>query len=336
MSSGRANRRFRGGDPVGRTCRCRDPERGRARWTSRTVIDRARKSSHTGRSIRSEQPSKRGARRDSRAPGQRRWRSSSTGTTRTRTACSPTSASATPLKRRSSSPKHRTRHDAPFIEKLGKLNAQHNDGIPRIALKLATGTGKTLVMAMLMLWQAKNGYCRDFVIFVPNLTIRARLAEIRGGSPLYEQLRPKGDRTRLRVTVINFQAWQPRSGVGIEGSMTKEQMRAMGLDAERYKDATTESEDEMIDRLLAAHRGHGHLCVLNDEAHHCYNGERAGGSRIEGESNKEETRGDDVVRSDPGAAATEPAYAKSSTCPRHRCGCESQRSANHRCSSPGQ
>ena len=177
-----------------------------------------------------------------------------------------------------------------FIDRLRTLNAQHNDGISRIALKLATGTGKTLVMAMLMLWQAKNGYCRDFVIFVPNLTIRARLAEIRGGSPLYEQLRPKGDRTRLRVTVINFQAWQPRSGVGIEGSMTKEQMRAMGLDAERYKEATTESEDEMIDRLVAAHRGHGRLCVLNDEAHHCYNGERAGGSRIEGESNKEETR----------------------------------------------
>ena len=107
-----------------------------------------------------------------------------------------------------------------FIEKLGTLNAQHNDGIPRIALKLATGTGKTLVMAMLMLWQAKNGYCRDFVIFVPNLTIRDRLAEIKGGSPLYEQLRPKGDGTRPRVTVINFQAWQARSGVGIEGSMT--------------------------------------------------------------------------------------------------------------------
>ena len=94
----------------------------------------------------------------------------------------------------------------PFTERVGKLNATHNDRIPRIALKLATGTGKTLVMAMLMLWQAKNGYCRDFVIFVPNLTIRDRLAEIQSGSELYERLRPKGDRTRFRVTIINFQA----------------------------------------------------------------------------------------------------------------------------------
>ena len=177
-----------------------------------------------------------------------------------------------------------------FNETLEKLNAGHNDGIPRIALKLATGTGKTLVMAMLMLWQAKNGYCRDFVIFVPNLTIRARLDEIKSASEIYERLRPKDDRTRFRVTIINFQAWQHRGGVGIEGTMTKEQMRAMGLDAERYKHATTETEDEMIDRLLAAHRGHDRVCVLNDEAHHCYNGERAGGSRIEGESKTEEAR----------------------------------------------
>ena len=179
---------------------------------------------------------------------------------------------------------------ARFSDTLQKLNAEYNNGIPRIALKLATGTGKTLVMAMLMLWQAKNGYCQDFIIFVPNLTIKDRLAELQSGSPLYDTLRPKGDRTRFRVTVINFQAWQPRGGLGIEGTITKEQMRAIGLDLERYKQATSESEDEMIDRLLAAHRGHNRLCVLNDESHHCYNREHAGGSQIEGESKKEETR----------------------------------------------
>ena len=29
----------------------------------------------------------------------------------------------------------------------------HNDGLPRVALKMATGTGKTVVMAMLIAWQ---------------------------------------------------------------------------------------------------------------------------------------------------------------------------------------
>ena len=139
----------------------------------------------------------------------------------------------------------------PFNDRLENLNAKHNEAIPRIALKLATGTGKTLVMAMLMLWQAQVGYSQDFVIFVPNLTIRDRLKEIQNGSPLYDRLRPKGDRTRFRVTIINFQAWQPRAGIGIEGTMTKEQMRHMGLDAERYRHATTElAPDTKADTLV--------------------------------------------------------------------------------------
>ena len=91
------------------------------------------------------------------------------------------------------------------------------------------------------------------------------------------------------MTILNFQAWQPRRDVGIEGSITERQKRLIGLDEDRYRNATTESEEEMIERLLAAHRGRGPLCVLNDEAHHCYNGERARGSRIAGESAREET-----------------------------------------------
>ena len=176
----------------------------------------------------------------------------------------------------------------PINETLRDINAEHNGGIPRVALKLATGTGKTLVMAMLILWQAKNGYCRDFVLLVPNLTIRDRLGELRSGSALYDELRPPADKTRFNVTVLNFQAWQQRTGIGVEGPITERQKRLVGLD-ERYRDATTESEDEMIDRLLAAHRGQQSLCVINDEAHHCYNRNHAQGTSI-GESATEENR----------------------------------------------
>ena len=62
----------------------------------------------------------------------------------------------------------------------------------------------------------------------------------------------------------------------------------IGLDLERFREATAESEDEMIDRLLAIHRGQDRLCVMNDEAHHCYNGSRAKGRPIAGESAREE------------------------------------------------
>ncbi len=36
------------------------------------------------------------------------------------------------------------------------LNRDHNAGLPRVALKMATGTGKTVVMAMLIAWQTLN------------------------------------------------------------------------------------------------------------------------------------------------------------------------------------
>ena len=43
-----------------------------------------------------------------------------------------------------------------FRTRLDEQNAHHNDGLPRTALKMATGTGKTVVMAMLIAWQTIN------------------------------------------------------------------------------------------------------------------------------------------------------------------------------------
>lgn len=36
---------------------------------------------------------------------------------------------------------------------LDRENSEHNAGLPRVALKMATGSGKTVVMAMLIAWQ---------------------------------------------------------------------------------------------------------------------------------------------------------------------------------------
>ena len=47
-------------------------------------------------------------------------------------------------------------HGNPDYRAARRANALHNDGLPRIALKMATGTGKTVVMAMLIAWQTVN------------------------------------------------------------------------------------------------------------------------------------------------------------------------------------
>lgn len=48
------------------------------------------------------------------------------------------------------------RGEPDFRTRLDEQNLLHNDGLPRIALKMATGTGKTVVMAMLIAWQPIN------------------------------------------------------------------------------------------------------------------------------------------------------------------------------------
>jgi Type III restriction enzyme, res subunit len=40
--------------------------------------------------------------------------------------------------------------------RLDPENASHNSGLPRMALKMATGSGKTVLMAMLIAWQTVN------------------------------------------------------------------------------------------------------------------------------------------------------------------------------------
>src|SRR5690606_31517839 len=70
-----------------------------------------------------------------------------------------------------------------FLEHLTNANKDANPELMRLALKLATGAGKTTVMAMLIAWQTVNAvrhpqskrFTRGFLITTPGITIRDRL-----------------------------------------------------------------------------------------------------------------------------------------------------------------
>ncbi|MEO5355555.1 MAG: DEAD/DEAH box helicase family protein, partial [Magnetococcus sp. XQGC-1] len=70
-------------------------------------------------------------------------------------------------------------------------NLSANPELFRIALKLATGAGKTTVMAMLMAWQVVNAvrhpksrqFTRGFLIITPGITIRDRLRVLKPNDP---------------------------------------------------------------------------------------------------------------------------------------------------------
>ncbi len=157
---------------------------------------------------------------------------------------------------------------------LRSANREHNDGLPRIALKLATGTGKTVVMAMLMAWHAVNDDLpKDFVVITPGLTVKDRLRELHPSDSgnLLRSLAPsrlQARISRLRVTVINAQALQPRDtlGDGLGGAPSGDIKKLLRRGGPPPKQAYA----DVFREKLPAHRGARRIVVLNDEAHHCY------------------------------------------------------------------
>ena len=166
--------------------------------------------------------------------------------------------------------------------------------IERVCLKMATGTGKTWVMAMLALVEVAADPDRtetDILILTPNLTIRNRLACLGTESDhglgadrdherhIYRSLLPPTLRrlaSRLRVSVRNRHAFglmNNRTGVEKPDETPSKRERAVigQLDAE----AVNETPTAMLARVLPQH-GRRRVKVLNDEGHHCYH--RAEGS----------------------------------------------------------
>ncbi|GAI94137.1 unnamed protein product, partial [marine sediment metagenome] len=78
-----------------------------------------------------------------------------------------------------------------FADYLDSANEQSNPGLSRLALKLATGAGKTTVMAMLIAWQTINAvrrpnskkFTRGFLVATPGLTILDRLRVLQPNDP---------------------------------------------------------------------------------------------------------------------------------------------------------
>lgn len=160
--------------------------------------------------------------------------------------------------------------------RLEQTNHRWNDGIRRLAFKMATGSGKTVVMAMLMIWHAVNrSMPRDFLIIAPNLTVKDRLAELRSDHPEYllPQLTPidlRTDLNRLRVTILNFQKFQRQNDLYVNGRGDAAPAAVRRVLRKTPDPRWEESDEAMLARLLPNHRSNDPLIVINDEAHHCY------------------------------------------------------------------
>ena len=167
-----------------------------------------------------------------------------------------------------------------FLEHLAKANADANPELMRLALKLATGAGKTTVMAMLIAWQTVNAvrhpnskkFTRGFLLVAPGLTIKDRLRVLQPNDPdsYYEsrELIPRdmlGDLERAKIVITNYHSFKLRERIELSKGG---RLLLQGRGGEDLN--TQETEGQMLQRVMPDLMGMKNILVINDEAHHCY------------------------------------------------------------------
>ncbi|MBB1125164.1 BPTD_3080 family restriction endonuclease [Thiospirillum jenense] len=149
----------------------------------------------------------------------------------------------------------------------------------RMACKMATGSGKTVVMAMLIAWQALNKHAvrtdkrftDAFLIVCPGITIRDRLRVLLPSDPenyyRHLDLISLADLDILgsaKIVITNYHAFMLRESNEAAG-LTKRV-----LTGKRPQSAFEETPGQMVKRVCSEFGNKRHIIVINDEAHHCY------------------------------------------------------------------
>ncbi len=158
--------------------------------------------------------------------------------------------------------------EASPAEKQG-IEIPKDNGLTRYACKMATGSGKTVVMGMVIAWQVLNKLANpqdprfsDAVLLVcPNLTIKERLQVLLPWKPnnYYDKfdLVPRGMMERLqqgRFQITNWHLFQPKDDSRSHSVVQR----------------GVESDTAFCRRVLKELGTKRNILVINDEAHHAY------------------------------------------------------------------
>ena len=187
---------------------------------------------------------------------------------------------------------------ADYRRRLEPINAEHNADLPRIGLKMATGTGKTVVMAMLIAWQTINKvvapsdarFAKRFLVVTPGITIRDRLGVLhpeRDDNYYRERDLVPPDLWhalhKAEIGIVNYHTFLPRDAKEIKG-IAKNTRKLLRGDKGEGADAFREKPADVAARILRdLSGGKGGIVVLSDEAHHCYQDKLAPDEKAEKE-----------------------------------------------------
>jgi len=162
--------------------------------------------------------------------------------------------------------------EAPASERVGIDIPSDGGAIKRLCAKMATGSGKTVVMAMVIAWHVLNKvanprdvrFGKNVLVVAPGLTVRSRLAVLKPSHEenYYEEFRvvPPALRDKLRrgkVVIRNWHAlnWETEERIAKKRGVDK---RGPKSDAAYVRD------------VLGEMAGARNLLVINDEAHHAW------------------------------------------------------------------
>jgi type III restriction enzyme len=184
-------------------------------------------------------------------------------------------------------------NDAWIENDLRRFNEEANPDLLRIAFKMATGSGKTVVMAMIIAWHVLNRlsdprsgrYSDTFLAITPGITIRDRLRVLLPNDPdnyyrKWDIVPPEWGQQlhKAKIIITNFHAFKLRE-------LNDASKRTKGILAQNRESPFTESPSQMVRRACRELGNKKNIIVINDEAHHCYK------HKVEGEI--EELTGDE-------------------------------------------
>ena len=162
--------------------------------------------------------------------------------------------------------------ETPASEKTGIDIPTDGGEFRRLCSKLATGTGKTVVMAMLIAWQAinrmtynKDGrFSQHIFIVAPNLTVRERLSVLNPANTknYYDEFDvvPLSLKEKLRQAKVLIRNWH-----ALNWETEEKIEKKKGVDKRGAK------SDEAYTRAVLGDMANArNLIVINDEAHHAW------------------------------------------------------------------
>lgn len=146
----------------------------------------------------------------------------------------------------------------------------------RECCKMATGTGKTIVMGLTIVWQALNKvaypadkrFTKNVLVIAPSITVRDRLSALTLADPqnVYHEFRmiPSGllDRfTQAQILVLNWHGLAEEEKPSLPGAQRQ---------GSRVLKHVKQTPEAFCRRVLAPLGGARNILVINDEAHHCW------------------------------------------------------------------